>query len=68
MQKPPSWRLGTYRCMVGAAEEPGRGCGLRLLPPPALAFLSNAWQRPTLSSLVSSRENLLRVSGSELLK
>ena len=46
------------------------GCGLwlLLLPPLAAAFfLSKAWQRATLSLLVSSRENLLRASGSELL-
>ncbi len=46
------------------------GCGLwlLLLPPPAAAFfLSKAWQRATLSLLVTSRENLLRASGSELL-
>ena len=61
-------RTGAHRCVDDeAAAEPGRGCG-RLLLPPALAFLSKAWQRPTLSALVSSRENLARNCGSVLLK
>lgn len=61
-------RPGKHRCMAGAAEGPGMGCGLwLLLLPPFPAFLSKAWQRPMLSLLVSSRENLPRVCGSELL-